>query len=157
MEKTKNPKKIIIVAIVVLIAIALITTLIIFLGKNEEEEKKGTENLGNISKTESEFEELVVNDIEVTYLEESNETKIVFSVENITDTKVEKVTLDIQFLDANDGIVAGIPIDVEAIDAKSKHKLDTYLGGNITAIEKIKLVNTKKQEEPAETEKTPAE
>ena len=157
MEKL-NTKKIIIIVIIALVVVSAIILGIIFLGKNNVEEGKGGET-GTISLTESEFEPLKVKDIEVTYKEDGSETVIDFGIENTTDEKVEKQTINIQLLDKDNGLIAGVETYVETIDAKSTHKVNMMLAGNIQGIEKIKLVKPAKQEEtPAEEEQqAPAE
>ena len=140
MEKINN-KKVILVIIIALVVIAAIILGVIFIGGNNEEEGKGPKT-GTISLTESEFEPLKIKDIEVTYKEDGSETIIDFSIENTTEEKVEKQTINIQLLDANDRLIAGVETYVETIDAKGSHKVNMMLAGNIQGIEKIKLVKS---------------
>jgi len=148
MEKL-NKSKVIIIAIIALLVITTIILVVIFSGKNNEDEL-GAKS-GTISSTESEFEPLKIKDIELTYKEDGSETIIDFSIENTTDEKVEKQTINIHLLDENDGLIAGVETYVETIDAKSSHKVNMMLAGNIQGIKKIKLVKT------AEAQETPAE
>lgn len=145
MEKL-NKKKLIIVAIVVLVVIALITLTVILLKKNNNNDEEGEfAKAGSISKTESEFEALEVKDIELTYKEDGSETILDFVIENKTEQKVEKQTINIHLLDENNGLIAGVQTYVETIDAKSTHKVNMMLAGNIQGIKTIKLVKTAEQ------------
>lgn len=137
MEKL-NHKKVIMVVIIALVVIAAIILGVIFIGGNNEEIKGPAK--GTISSSESEFEPLKVKNVEVTYKEDNTETIIDFSIENTTEEKVEKQTINIQLLDANGGLIAGVETYVETIDANSSHKVNMMLAGNIQGIEKIKLV-----------------
>ena len=148
MEKL-NKSKVIIISIIALLVITAIILVVIFAGKNNEDDI-GTKS-GTISSTESEFEPLKIKDIELTYKEDGSETIIDFSIENTTDEKVEKQTINIHLLDENDGLIAGVETYVKTIDAKSSHKVNMMLAGNIQGIKKIKLVKA------AETQETPAE
>lgn len=137
MEKI-NKTKIVIMIIVALVVIAAIILGVIFLGKNKEEK---VENEGaSISKTESEFEPLSIKDIELKYIEESNETKLEFLIHNSTDEKIENQKMKIHLLDENESLISGLDVDVATIDPKGDYKVDITLGGNIQNIKKIKLV-----------------
>lgn len=146
MEKL-NKKKLIMVIIIALIVIAAIIIGVIFLGKNNEGELSSKS--GTISLTESEFEPLKIKDVELTHKEDGSETVIDFEIENTTDQKVEKQTINIHLLDENGGLIAGVETYVETIEAKSSHKVNMMLAGNIQGIKKIKLVK------PNETQETP--
>lgn len=149
MEKI-NKTKLVMIIIIALVVIAAITIAIIAINNNNGEE--GSESkAGSISLTESEFEPLSVKDIELTYSEERNETIIDFAIKNKTEEKVEKLTIEIQLLDENEGIIAGVETYVETIDANGEHKVNMMLAGNIQGIKKIKLVNANPAvETPAE-------
>lgn len=136
--KKINKTKLIMIIIIALVVIAAIILGVIFLGKggeNDVDSKPGT-----ISASESDFETLKVKDIELDYSEERNETIIDFSIENTTEEKLEKLKIDIQLLDENDGLIAGVETNIETIDAKGQHKVNMMLAGNIQGIKKIKLV-----------------
>ena len=150
MEKL-NKTKVIAIIIIVLVVIAAIILGVIFANSEKEPENELGEKAGSISSTLSEFEALKVKDIELTYSEERNETILDFSIENTIDSKVEKSTIEIQLLDENDGLIAGVETYVETIDAKSVHPVNMMLAGNIQGIKKIKLVN------PEQPEVAPAE
>ena len=137
MEKI-NKTKLILIIILVLVVIAAITLGIIFLSKGNGENLGS--KAGTISSTDSEFEPLRIKNVELSYPESGNETIIDFAIENTTDQKVEKQTIDIQLLNEDDGIIAGVQTYVETIDAKSEHKVNMMLAGKITGIKKIKLV-----------------
>ncbi len=137
-----NKTKLVIAIIVALVVIAAIILGIIFLGKNKE---KKSENAGSISKTESEFKALSIKDIELTYVKESNETKLEFGIENLTDEKIENQKLKIHLLDENESLISGLDYDIAIIDSKGTYNVDITLAGNIQNIKKVKLV--KPQEE----------
>lgn len=149
MEKL-NKTKLIAIIIIVLVIITAIILGVIF--ANSGKEGKLESKAGSISSTDSEFEALKVKNIELTYSEERNETILDFVIENTTDAKVEKSTIEIQLLDENDGLIAGVETYVETIDEKGVHPVNMMLAGNIQGIKKIKLVNPQKdeiqQEEP---------
>lgn len=149
MEKI-NKTKLVIIIIVALVVIAAITLGVIFLGKKEEDPYA---KAGTISKTDSEFEALRVKEIELKYVEESNETKLDFAIENLTDEKIEKQEIKIHLLDENEALISGLTVNVATIDPKGSYKVNITLGGNIQTIKKIKLVK------PAEEtpEEVPAE
>lgn len=147
MEKLSS-KKIILITIISLVVIAVVILGVILFAKNKGENKDNTRT-GAISLTESEFEALKIKNIEVTYKEDTSETVIDFEIENTTDKSVEKQTIDIQLLDENEGVIAGVQTYVETIDPKGSHKVDLMLAGNIEGIKKIKLV---KPEEATQTE-----
>lgn len=150
MEKL-NKTKLIAIIIIVLVIITAIILGVIFANSGKEENETGSK-AGSISSTDSEFEALKVKNIELTYSEERNETILDFVIENATDAKVEKSTIEIQLLDENDGLIAGVETYVETIDEKGVHPVNMMLAGNIQGIKKIKLVNPQKveiqQEEP---------
>lgn len=138
MEKL-NKSKVILIIILVLVVITAIILGVIFLNNDGDEGGK-TSQSGTISQSESEFEPLRISDVVLDYVEEKNETTIDFAIENTTDEKVEKQNIDIQLLDAKGGIISSVQTYVETIDAKSKHKVNMMLAGNIQGITKIKLV-----------------
>ena len=140
MEKL-NKKKLVITIIIVLVVIALITLIVIFSKKNNNVDET-FEKAGSISKTESDFEELKVKDIELTYKEDKSETILDFAIENTTDQKVEKQTINIHLLDENGGLIAGVQTYVETIDANKSHPVNMMLAGNIQGIKTIKLVKS---------------
>lgn len=143
MEKL-NKTKLIAIIIIVLVIITAIILGVIFANSGKEGELES--KAGSISSTDSEFEALKVKNIELTYSEERNETILDFVIENATDAKVEKSTIEIQLLDENDGLIAGVETYVETIDEKGVHPVNMMLAGNIQGIKKIKLVNPMKEE-----------
>lgn len=145
MEKL-NKTKVIAIVIIVLVVIAAIILGVIFANSGKEPENELGGKAGSISSTDSEFDALKVKNIELSYSEERNETILDFVIENGTDTKVEKNTIEIQLLDEKDGLIAGVETYVETIDAKSSHPVNMMLAGNIQGIKKIKLVNPMKEE-----------
>ncbi|MBQ8043108.1 MAG: hypothetical protein IJ272_03030 [Clostridia bacterium] len=148
MEKL-NKTKLIAIIIIALVIIAAIIIGIIFAksgNNNNELENKA----GSISSTASDFEALKVKNIELSYSEETKQTTLDFVIENVTDAKVEKSTIEIQLLDEKDGLIAGVETYVETIDVKGAHPVNMMLAGNIQGIKKIKLVNPMKEEVPAE-------
>ena len=148
MEKL-NKTKLIAIIIIALVIIAAIIIGIIFAksgNNNNELENKA----GSISSTASDFEALKVKNIELSYSEETKHTTLDFVIENVTDAKVEKSTIEIQLLDEKDGLIAGVETYVETIDVKGAHPVNMMLAGNIQGIKKIKLVNPMKEEVPAE-------
>lgn len=149
MEKLNKTKLIGIIIIVLVVIAAIIAGIIMANSKNNNENELG-DKAGSISSTASEFEALKVKDIELSYSEERKETTLDFVIENVTDAKVEKSTIEIQLLDEKDSLIAGVETYVETIDAKSVHPVNMMLAGNIQGIKKIKLVNPMKEEVTAE-------
>ena len=134
-----NKKKVAIIVIAALVIIATITIVVILIG-NSKNKNNPYANAGSISATESEFEALKIKDIELKYKEDGSETIIDFSIENLTDNAVENQTIQIQLLDENNGMIAGVETHVDTINAKSSHKVNMMLAGNIQGIKTIKLV-----------------
>lgn len=147
MEKL-NKSKVILIIILALVVVTAIILGIIFLKGGDEGDT--TAQSGTISKTESEFEPLKVQDIVLNYVEEKNTTTIDFAIENTTNEKVEKLDIDIQLLNENEQVIASVETYVETIDANSKHKVNMMLLGNIQGIKKIKLVKPEEETTPAE-------
>lgn len=147
MEKL-NKSKVILIIILALVVVTAIILGIIFLKGGDEGDT--TAQSGTISKTESEFEPLKVQDIVLNYVEEKNTTTIDFAIENTTSEKVEKLDIDIQLLNENEQVIASVETYVETIDANSKHKVNMMLLGNIKGIKKIKLVKPEEETTPAE-------
>lgn len=140
-----NKTKIIVTAIVVLAVIAVIATVVILLNKDGNEEDSDSK-VGTISNIDSELDGLKGKNIELTYDEGSNQTVIDFVIENTTEEKVENMTVEIQLLDESEKIIASVDVRVSAIEAKSEHKVNMMLGGNIQGIKKLKIVNPQQAE-----------
>lgn len=135
--KKLNKTKVALAIIIALLVIATIILGIIFWGKNKD---KTYVNAGSISQTESEFEPLIIKDIELKYVEERNETILDFAIENKTDEKVEKQKIKIHLLDEKNGLISSLETNVSTIDPKGSHKVNITLAGNIKGINKLKLV-----------------
>ena len=80
MEKL-NKSKVILIIILALVVVTAIILGIIFLKGGDEGDT--TAQSGTISKTESEFEPLKVQDIVLNYVEEKNTTTIDFAIEKV--------------------------------------------------------------------------
>ena len=148
MEKL-NKKKLLIVIIIALVVMVLIITGVILLN--------GKDNNGNKMNiaTESEFEKLKIKDINSSYSEESKETKLNFLIENLTEEKVQKQSIDIKLIDEKGGVIVQQPININEIAPNSSYPVLMTLGGNIQGIKTIKLAQPEnvKTEEVKKDEK----
>ena len=129
--KKINKKKIILLIIIVLVIMALITTAIIF-ATNKEESEDGI-------LASSEFENMKVKDVTVTYDEEKDTTYFNYIVENISSSNVENETVNVMAIDENDAEIAGVQVTIRYIEAQGEYKMSFSLLGNLSYAKKLAL------------------
>ncbi len=148
MEKI-NKSKLMILIIVVLVVIATIIGVVIFLARNKG---NGDDKGATHAKTESEIASLSIKeDINIEYNEESNETKILFEIENMSDKKIENQKVKMHILGEDESLISEINVDITALEPKGSYQAGIILGGNIQGIKKLKLLEAQEeapQEEP---------
>ena len=148
--KEINKTKLVMAIILILVICAVITLIVISVNQNKKEQEEPLAASGSISETESEFEELKVKDIELSYAEDDSETILNFSIENITDEKVEQQKIDIYLLDEDGGLISAIQTYVEAIEPNDSRPIPLKFAGKIQGIKTIKLVQPQEAEESEE-------
>lgn len=131
---------------IILIAIIIIGIVTLFSIKNKKETEENDDILYEESETfdlpDTTYSEMQVKNVEMEYLRASNETMVSMVIDNTTNKKVEKETLEAILVD-NDGQVLGkTQTYIERLEAGKQYSISVILKGDLTSTSKIKLQKT---------------
>ena len=139
MKKIRKGKKRLITLLAILIAVILLAIIVIIIRKNITPKEPQNQNQ-IISLPETTYSDMKVQNIQMEYLEENNQTIITMEINNTTANKVEKEKFDVVWLGENEEILGKIVTEIENLEVGEQHGLSVVLPGNLTKTKEIKLI-----------------
>ncbi len=126
------------VAIVSLILLAIIMLIIIAIASNTKPSKK-SKGKSNIT-ISSEYNDMIIKDVEISYEEKAESTNIDFKIENTSNRDLQYESVLIMALDENNNVVSSVEQIIGFLEARGQYLVNITLLGNFEQqIKKIEL------------------
>ena len=125
--------------LIIIVVIVMSVIVVKKIKQNNQTTSENTETNNIVALPDTTYSDMEVKDIEMEYLDKTNETMVSMVIENTSENNVEKEKVEALLVDKDGNVLGQTQTYIEILTKGQQYRISVVLKGDLTATATIKL------------------